>query len=84
MFKAEKKMLEDIYKIDVQEKFLLPPILQILSLISLVKGLLSDILNSYLFISFRYRLSVGTNEKIQLSSLIAAFQVTRDLIVTEA
>uniref|UniRef100_A0A2K6F2I0 Activator 1 subunit 5 n=1 Tax=Propithecus coquereli TaxID=379532 RepID=A0A2K6F2I0_PROCO len=30
-----------------------------------------------------YRLSVGTNEKIQLSSLIAAFQVTRDLIVTE-
>ncbi|GAB5579089.1 replication factor C subunit 5 [Prionailurus iriomotensis] len=31
-----------------------------------------------------YRLSVGTNEKIQLSSLIAAFQVTRDLIVTEA
>lgn len=33
---------------------------------------------------FRYRLSVGTNEKIQLSSLIAAFQVTRDLIVSEA
>uniref|UniRef100_F6VJP4 Replication factor C subunit 5 n=2 Tax=Equus caballus TaxID=9796 RepID=F6VJP4_HORSE len=31
-----------------------------------------------------YRLSVGTNEKIQLSSLIAAFQVTRDLIVSEA
>ncbi|XP_048196663.1 replication factor C subunit 5 [Perognathus longimembris pacificus] len=31
-----------------------------------------------------YRLSVGTNEKIQLSSLIAAFQVTRDLIVAEA
>ncbi|CAM9682196.1 unnamed protein product [Rangifer tarandus platyrhynchus] len=31
-----------------------------------------------------YRLSVGTSEKIQLSSLIAAFQVTRDLIVTEA
>lgn len=33
---------------------------------------------------FRYRLSVGTSEKIQLSSLIAAFQVTRDLIVSEA
>lgn len=32
----------------------------------------------------RYRLSVGTSEKIQLSSLIAAFQVTRDLIVAEA
>ncbi|EGV93138.1 Replication factor C subunit 5 [Cricetulus griseus] len=31
-----------------------------------------------------YRLSVGTSEKIQLSSLIAAFQVTRDLIVSEA
>ena len=32
----------------------------------------------------RYRLSVGTSEKIQLGSLIAAFQVTRDLIVAEA
>ncbi|KAM6156112.1 replication factor C subunit 5 [Rhynchocyon petersi] len=31
-----------------------------------------------------YRLSVGTSEKIQLSSLIAAFQVTRDLIVAQA
>nr|XP_004611264.1 unnamed protein product [Sorex araneus] len=31
-----------------------------------------------------YRLSAGTSEKIQLSSLIAAFQVTRDLIVTDA
>lgn len=30
------------------------------------------------------RLASGTNEKIQLSSLIAAFQVTRDLIVDEA
>uniref|UniRef100_A0A287AHU3 Replication factor C subunit 5 n=1 Tax=Sus scrofa TaxID=9823 RepID=A0A287AHU3_PIG len=39
---------------------------------------------TFCLISFRYRLSVGTNEKIQLSSLIAAFQVTRDLIVTEA
>lgn len=32
----------------------------------------------------RYRLAAGTSEKIQLSSLIAAFQVTRDLIVAEA
>ncbi|XP_037241636.1 replication factor C subunit 5 isoform X1 [Falco biarmicus] len=31
-----------------------------------------------------YRLAAGTNEKIQLSSLVAAFQVTRDLIVAEA
>ncbi|XP_060079702.1 replication factor C subunit 5-like isoform X1 [Ylistrum balloti] len=31
-----------------------------------------------------YRLASGTSEKIQLSSLIAAFQVARDLIVQEA
>lgn len=31
-----------------------------------------------------YRLASGTNEKIQLSSLISAFQVTRDMIVDEA
>ncbi|XP_072272055.1 replication factor C subunit 5 isoform X1 [Pyxicephalus adspersus] len=31
-----------------------------------------------------YRLASGTSEKIQLGSLIAAFQVTRDLIVAEA
>ncbi|NWS58065.1 RFC5 factor, partial [Chunga burmeisteri] len=31
-----------------------------------------------------YRLAAGTSEKIQLSSLVAAFQVTRDLIVAEA
>ncbi|KAL4223501.1 Replication factor C (RF-C) subunit [Mactra antiquata] len=31
-----------------------------------------------------HRLASGTNEKIQLSSLIAAFQVTRDMIVEEA
>ncbi|XP_045172468.1 replication factor C subunit 5-like [Mercenaria mercenaria] len=31
-----------------------------------------------------FRLASGTNEKIQLSSLIAAFQVTRDMIVEEA
>lgn len=32
----------------------------------------------------RYRLAAGTSEKIQLSSLIAAFQVTRDLVLAEA
>lgn len=32
----------------------------------------------------KYRLAAGTSEKIQLSSLIAAFQVTRDLVVAEA
>ena len=37
-----------------------------------------------LIFDFRNRLASGTNEKIQLSSLIAAFQVTRDLIVDEA
>uniref|UniRef100_A0A8C6VH80 Replication factor C subunit 5 n=1 Tax=Naja naja TaxID=35670 RepID=A0A8C6VH80_NAJNA len=31
-----------------------------------------------------HRLAAGTNEKIQLGSLIAAFQVTRDLIAAEA
>ncbi|NXH96948.1 RFC5 factor, partial [Pachycephala philippinensis] len=31
-----------------------------------------------------YRLAAGTSEKIQLSALIAAFQVTRDLVVAEA
>ncbi|XP_072207172.1 replication factor C subunit 5 isoform X1 [Excalfactoria chinensis] len=31
-----------------------------------------------------YRLAAGTSEKLQLSSLIAAFQDTRDLIVAEA
>ncbi|KAG8597873.1 hypothetical protein GDO81_002417 [Engystomops pustulosus] len=31
-----------------------------------------------------YRLATGTSEKIQLSSLIAAFQVTRDMIAAEA
>nr|XP_033810912.1 replication factor C subunit 5 isoform X2 [Geotrypetes seraphini] len=31
-----------------------------------------------------YRLASGTSEKIQLSSLIAAFQVTRDMIAAEA
>lgn len=33
---------------------------------------------------YRYRLASGTSEKIQLSSLIAAFQVARDLVVMEA
>jgi len=31
-----------------------------------------------------YRLASGTSEKIQLSSLVAAFQVARDLVVQEA
>ncbi|XP_005993364.1 replication factor C subunit 5 [Latimeria chalumnae] len=31
-----------------------------------------------------YRLASGTNEKIQLSSLIAAFQLARDMVVAEA
>ncbi|KAL7986792.1 hypothetical protein Chor_013075 [Crotalus horridus] len=31
-----------------------------------------------------HRLAAGTNEKIQLGSLVAAFQVTRDLIAAEA
>ncbi|XP_032823893.1 replication factor C subunit 5 isoform X1 [Petromyzon marinus] len=31
-----------------------------------------------------YRLASGTNEKIQLSSLIAAFQVARDMVAAEA
>ncbi|XP_013405450.1 replication factor C subunit 5 [Lingula anatina] len=31
-----------------------------------------------------FRLTSGTNEKLQLSSLIAAFQVARDLVVDEA
>ncbi|XP_072921568.1 replication factor C subunit 5 [Hemitrygon akajei] len=31
-----------------------------------------------------YRLASGTSEKIQLSSLIAAFQVARDMVVAEA
>ncbi|KAM4709977.1 replication factor C subunit 5 [Discoglossus pictus] len=31
-----------------------------------------------------HRLASGTSEKIQLSSLIAAFQITRDMIVAEA
>jgi replication factor C subunit 3/5 len=31
-----------------------------------------------------YRLAAGTSEKIQLSSLIAAFQIARDLVVQEA
>jgi hypothetical protein len=35
-------------------------------------------------LNFRYRLSVGTNEKIQLSSFVAAFQVARDLTLQEA
>lgn len=32
----------------------------------------------------RYRLASGTSEKIQLSSLIAAFQAARNMVVAEA
>lgn len=67
---------------------LLPVLQPTLGLIAIVlwsKGSCRAILSPYFgLLSFRYRLSVGTSEKIQLSSLIAAFQVTRDLIVTEA
>lgn len=33
---------------------------------------------------FRHRLASGTDEKIQLSSMVAAFQAVRDLVVSEA
>ena len=36
------------------------------------------------FTLLRYRLSAGTSEKIQLSSLIAAFQCIRDSVVAQA
>lgn len=32
----------------------------------------------------RHRLASGTDEKIQLSSMVAAFQAVRDLVVSEA
>lgn len=32
----------------------------------------------------RHRLASGTNEKIQLSSMVAAFQAVRDLVTSEA
>ena len=32
----------------------------------------------------RYRLAAGTSEKIQLSSLIAAFQVARDMVTPDS
>lgn len=35
-------------------------------------------------ILFRHRLASGTDEKIQLSSMVAAFQAVRDLVVSEA
>lgn len=33
---------------------------------------------------FRHRLASGTDEKIQLSSMVAAFQAVRELVVNEA
>ena len=38
----------------------------------------------FCFLLFRHRLASGTSEKIQLSSLISAFQVARDLVLEEA
>lgn len=32
----------------------------------------------------RHRLASGTDEKIQLSSMVAAFQAVRDMVVSEA
>lgn len=32
----------------------------------------------------RHRLASGTDEKIQLSSMVAAFQAVRDFVVSEA
>lgn len=77
-------MLGDTYIIDVQNE--LPPYPQVFQPLISVAEQLSVIISvlTFCLVSLRYRLSVGTNEKIQLSSLIAAFQVTRDLIVTEA
>jgi len=37
-----------------------------------------------MFVVFRYRLAAGTSEKIQLSSLIAAFQVARDMVTPDS
>lgn len=36
------------------------------------------------FFTFRHRLASGTDEKIQLSSMVGAFQEVRDLVVSEA
>ena len=35
----------------------------------------------YMYFVFRHRLSAGTNEKIQLSGMIAAFQLARDPLI---
>ena len=37
-----------------------------------------------LFPFYRYRLASGTSEKIQLGSLVSAFQVARDMVLQEA
>ena len=39
--------------------------------------------NKMCCIIFRYRLASGTSEKIQLSSMISAFQVARNLVTME-
>ena len=35
----------------------------------------------HMYFVFRHRLSAGTNEKIQLSGMIAAFQLARDPLI---
>lgn len=40
--------------------------------------------NMMLLSLLRHRLASGTSEKIQLSSMVAAFQSVRDLVVSEA
>lgn len=79
-----------MYKITAQEKILLLPILflqQIFCLWSLLfsgqKAAVHDILYSYLWFLLKYKLSISTKKKIQLSALIATFHVTRNLIVTD-
>jgi len=44
----------------------------------------TSLVDSDMLSVFRHRLASGTSEKIQLSSLIAAFQVARDLVAMEA
>ena len=36
----------------------------------------------YFFVLLRHRLASGTSEKIQLGSLLAAFQVARDMVTS--
>ena len=58
-------------------RFLFPSILSLSSLVY-VKIVILDRMAE-----IEYRLSAGTSEKLQLSSLIAAFQVARELTLQE-